>query len=322
MGESKKSAVEKKSIESTSAPQASPMPSQKVSPFLSAEAPVVAEEAPAESEPVPSLAPVWNPPVIPELKPLFDKKTPLLTANSQKWPWRWIGAGVLVCALGMVLVGWYFLRNGTNTKENAVVPVVETPSSEVKVMPTAELPYSLDTPNYLSLDTETVTPESFREVLQQAGERMMAAHMAAPVEFLLTDKNNNPLAFTRFAYLMKLDLDADFLATLGETFSFYIYPANGTLTFGFGLSFVGTPGSDPFHTQKEASLPSAFRSILYHGMTVQKNTTFRSGSYNGQSVRYVNIDGTQNASFDYAIIERRWFIGASKDMLRALLDKK
>lgn len=287
------------------------------SPFLGDEP--APERAPAhEPKPSASLAPVWNPPAVSEFKPLFDD-APKFKKERKGWL-KWLIGGAILLIVA-VAAWWYFFMRA----EVPVEPVVENPTptpAAVIAVVTNEAPYSLSAPNYLSIDTETITPEGLRALLKQLGERIIEAKMTEPVEFLLTDKNNNPLAFSRFAYLMQLDLAPDLLAMIDESFTLSLFNDAGKATLGLGLSFVGAAEtSDLFRSQREASMPYAFRTLLYDGLTVPREASFRSGLYNGQTVRYVNIDVAQNVSFDYALRGKTWLIGTSKDTLRAMLDK-
>lgn len=302
-----------------SAPQASG--NQKASPFLSEVTPeneIVLPQSP-EKKPA-SLAPEWNPPIDQELKPLFDEVPENNEASRKKKLIFLIGGLTLILVIGGLLV-WYFLKSKPEVTLEATVPTQVENIPPVVTAP-IEPPYALDKPNYLSVDTETVTAASLRELLRQSGERMQGAKVTKPVEFLLTDKNNNPIAFTRFAYLMKLELKPEVLPLLGESFSLYLYNDAGQSMVGLGLSLAeNVTGESLLALQKEGTLPFAFRMFLYDGLAVPKEGVFRSGLYQAQGVRYVNIDASKNISFDYALRGKSWFIGTSKETLRAILDK-
>lgn len=265
------------------------------------------------SSPVPAPAPA--------LKPLFDEDAPKPASKSKYFMWGGIGI------IGVLLVGgmvyWYMTQSGeTAVAPEAVPAVTETTIrvTPVEPEPTPVLPFSLTGPNYLSLDTETVTEASFQVLLSEKKQAIVEAGIVQPVEFLLTDKNNNPVAFSRVAYLMNIDLSQPFLASIAESFSLYLYNDQGRVRPGLALSFGTVDGPTLFAKEREGSFPSAFRSFLYEGMTVPREVTFRSGAYRDQTVRYVNIDETTQTSFDYALRGTTWFIGTSKETLRALLD--
>lgn len=294
--------------------------SKKASPFLSEDTPDVAAPASQPEKAAPSLAPVWNPPVVSELQPLFDDTQKLKDGKISRK--KLIIA--VVCVIFVLILGgvayWYFFFTKP-TPPVVVEPEKPTPVAVMSVT-VSDPPYSLTSPNYLTIDTETVTPASLKELLRQPAERIAGAQMNKPVEFLLTDKNNNPIAFSRFAYLMKFELKPDFLASLDESFSLYVFNDAGKTTLGLSLSFAGAPATDDlFKLQKESTMPYALRTFLYDGISVSRDNAFRSGLYNGQAVRYVNIDAENNVSFDYAVRGKVWLIGTSKDTLRAMLDK-
>lgn len=229
-----------------------------------------------------------------------------------------LGGTIVLTVSG--LAAWYFMKPAS--EENTVPTQTETVVTPESTITVSEPPFSLDTPNYLSFDTETVTPESFQTLIQQSGERIRTGNMTQPVEFLLTDKKNNPIAFSRFAYLMKLGFPEELLALLGEPFSLFLYNDAGRVALGLELTLVKGGEAQKVVTQKEASMPAFFQSLLFRGIAMPKEVTFRSGVYKTEAVRFVNIDTTQNISFDYVMRDAAWIIGTSKDTLRAILDKK
>ncbi len=265
-------------------------------------------------------APSVTPPA-PTLKPLFDQ--PIKPASEKRSRLLWIGAGIalLLVSAGAVY-GYVSSRNTALPAEPAVEikATLEVMTPPPAPQPAQAPPFSLIGPNYLSLDTETVTPESFRALLKEKGAIIQNAGIVQPVEFLLTDKNNNPVAFSRVAYLMNIDLSQPFLASLAESFSLYLYNDQGAMRLGLALSFGTVDGPTLFAKEREGAFPYAFRSFLYQGMTVPREVSFRSGAYRDQAVRFVNIDETTQTSFDYALRGTTWLIGTSKETLRALLD--
>jgi hypothetical protein len=55
--------------------------------------------------------------------------------------------------------------------------------------------------------------------------------------------------------------------------------------------------------------------------TVAQKSTFHSGTYASQAVRFVNIDADKNISCDYMVRDKQWIIGSSKETLRAIADR-
>lgn len=289
------------------------------SPFLSEDSVVKEPVSDRQSQPVP-FSSGENSLKDGELKPLFDKNT-ASEPQTGRWNKMLLGVfgGTIIIILGG-LAAWYFMKPAP--EEAIVSPRAEIVITPVEPAVVSEPPFSLNTANYLSFDTETVTAESFQTLIQQSAGRMLSANMTQPVEFLLTDKNNNPIAFSRFAYLMKLNLPEELLAVLGESFSLFLYNDGGKVVSGLELTLTDTVAAQKLLTQKEVSLPAFFQPLLFIGNVLPKEVVFRSGMYNAQPVRFVNIDQTQNVSFDYAVRGNEWLIGTSKDTLRAMLDKQ
>ncbi len=261
----------------------------------------------------------------------FDKKGVTLDSNTEAQPKSFFKKNIFLIVVGVALlalfggmVAWYLLRSGTQIEESQLQPVVPENGSTAPIVSTsfAEPPYAPDTANYLLIDTESVTPESFMQMIQRAGEKIVAARMSKPIEFFLTDKNNNPIAFSRFAYLMKLPFSEDLLGTFGESFSYFVYNDNGHVRAGLTVSFADPLEGKKLVAQNEKILPSIFRVVLLNGVLLPREMVFRSGVYNTEAVRFVNISTTENISFDFVVRDSGVFIGTSKEALRAILDKK
>jgi hypothetical protein len=160
------------------------------------------------------------------------------------------------------------------------------------------------------------------QMIQRAGEKIVTAQMSKPIEFLLTDKNNNPIAFSRFAYLMKLAFPEGLLSTFGESFSFFAYNDDGHVRTGLALNFTDSLAGKKLIAQNEKILPTIFRTVLLNGTSLPREIVFHSGVYNSEPVRFVNINAAENISFDFVVRDSGVFIGTSKETLRAILDKK
>ncbi len=295
-------------------------PSRSTSPFLSGsdESRNVSFSGEATNEAPVSRTPIVSPSIMSEPQPLFD--APDTQKNGEKGSlWVWIVGGVVVLTLAGGFF-WYFVMREPESQVPAPTTPPQVMIETIPVVQVEEPPYSVENPNYLPFDTETVTVTGFQELLKQASTRMREANMRQPVEFYLTDKNNNPIAFSRFAYLMNIEVKPEFLAQFDEKFSLFLYNDAGQDRIGLMLSPLPAAVAALFETQREGSIPAAFGALLYEGITVPKEVTFRSGTYQEQTVRYVNIDASRNISFDHAVTKTKWFIGTSKDTLRAMLD--
>lgn len=240
---------------------------------------------------------------------------------SHKSAWI-ISAGVFLMILLLAGVGWYFfVVNKEIASEPSVAPGgTNTDTGSRESLAVKQSPFSLDKPNYLSLNTETVSPIDVRKILSETADRIKVAGISVPVEFFVTDQNNNPLAFSRFAFLLDLSLDTDLLALIQEAFSLYAYNDNGNVRLGLALDLKNTEAA-ALLAKTETDVPYALRAlILEPDVTVAKKSVFRSAAYNQFSIRFTNIDSNQNISLDYSLYNNRLFIGMSKNTLRVLLD--
>lgn len=231
-----------------------------------------------------------------------------------------VGAAVLLLAgVGT----WYFFFGNEEQSLESVSPsnVIQKTSEIPENLPPKQSPFALGKPNYLSFNIETVSSQDIRRTLSQAADRIIAADIREPIEFLITDQNNNPLAFSRFVFLLKLELDSDVLALIDEKFSLYAYNDAGRPRFGLVLTFKNAQDAASLIERTEVSLPYALQAlILEPNISVGKRLTFRSTGYDQFLVRFANIDSDQNISLDYSLYGSQLFIGTSKNTLRAILD--
>ncbi|NTV55650.1 MAG: hypothetical protein HGA16_04075, partial [Candidatus Moranbacteria bacterium] len=91
--------------------------------------------------------------------------------------------------------------------ENASVPI-----------DAMEKPFVETGANYLQLNTDSTdtTTDDVVLILDDTASKMTVMDASVPVQFLIRDMNNNPIAFSRFAYLLGLKLPEEVLANLNE----------------------------------------------------------------------------------------------------------
>ena len=226
----------------------------------------------------------------------------------------------IFCVVGAL---WYFTAGdlGKLLKTDPVPEASESPLELPETPAPKPLPFSLDKPNYLSVDTEVVSSEDIRKTLAQAALRIKEADISKPVEFLVTDRNNNPLAFSRFAFLLKLGLDSDLLALIDEPFSLYAYNDTVGVRLGLVLTFKDAQAAAPVIAKTESGLPYALQTLIFESdAVVPESLVFQSSTSGRFPIRFTNIGSAGNVSFDYVLDGDRWYIGTSKDTLRAILD--
>lgn len=241
----------------------------------------------------------------------------------------WIGVIMMSVLLLCGGIGYYFIVMQGSPEPN-IEPTQHIDVPAVEQVISQELPYSLDTANFLSINTEIISAEEIKNILFATSARIREASITQPVEFLITDQNNNKLAFSRFALLLKLELDPVILSHIDESFSLYLYNDDGKMRVGLDLLLKDQSAVIPLLSKGENMLPYAFRMlILEQNSIVPKSMSFKSNVYSTRpltseppiAIRYVNIDIAQNVSMDYAITENHWYIGTSKNTLTAILGK-
>lgn len=239
---------------------------------------------------------------------------------------------IVVVTLCLIFLGVYYYffvvkKNVTPmvTPEQMVEPV----PSESVVVPLNESIYALDKPNYLSVNTEVISPEEIQKTLSLVASRIKEAGISQPVEFLITDQNNTPVAFSRFATLLKIALPQELLSRINESFSLSLYNDAGFMRVGLNLIIDDQIIFLPTLSKIEGTLPFLFQTLMLEpGIVVPETIIFKSNTYASSSLpeqknplRYANIDIPKKVSIDYAVVANHWYIGTSRNTLIVLLDR-
>lgn len=339
-------------IQEATVPENLPLPeaSLEASPFLSdTSSPATAPTDPALS-PLPQSSPLDEETVLLNQMRELEAATPVavnrlaeeetaevgapeggISLRERLWQykkWIFLGFGIILC-LSLAFFGWYWWQSRT---EDAVPVISEgtvkeepAPKLEIKVEEekTPTLPHYITTqPNLLSFDTETVSANDITTEFLKIALSIKQDNLRQPVEFLVRDQKYNPLAFSRFAYLLGLNLPPEFLNTLDESFSLFFFLDGTEPRMGVRVTIKEKETFTSTLTTLESSLPKALEPFFLDKTTAPKSgLTFRSGVYQEQPVRFVNVDTAMNLSVDYAVRGNEWLIGTSQNTLRALLDR-
>jgi hypothetical protein len=181
--------------------------------------------------------------------------------------------------------------------------------------------FSLVSPNYLSVNVETVSAGEFRAQLEGIGGKMKSAHIATPVEFFVTDQTNTPIAFSRFVVLVGLKLPANVVSMTEEKFSLFLFNDQDRTRIGLRISLKGNRATGEVLKKAETDFPSIFQNFFLESKVVpQKRYVYKESLYNDMRIRYVNISEADTLSLDYSVDGNNWFIGTSKNTLRAIWD--
>lgn len=324
-----------------SAPEAESVPAES-SPFLAETAVTPAEtisEAPTFDPPLPSSMPDASAAEKSEsvafstepqpAAPAFQSSVPRLLRRLpgifQDRRIRVVSIVAVILLLAALGAGGYFWwQSYRNSKESSGVKVEspKIPEATLRAESQSQAKYLTAQPNILSFDTETVTADQIKSTLLQAGQSIQKENLPGAVEFLIRDQKLNPLAFSRFAYLAKLNIPAELLGTLDEPFSLYVFIDDGRPRVALLAYAKDTPAFEAELKKNEKNLAAALEPLFLDVTTAPKNNlTFRDGAYLERPVRFANVDASLGLSIDYAVRGRQWIIGTSKDSLRSVLDK-
>jgi hypothetical protein len=323
------------------APQAESVPAE-ASPFL-----VETVEAPAE---IAVEAPTFDPPLpaaVPDITPSEGSETVAFTTDHQlaapafqaSMPRifrgllglfqdrriRIVSIVAAILLLAAMSAGGYFWWQSVGNSDGTTEVKVESPKmpeATLQAESQIQAKYSNAQPNILSFDTETVTADQIKSALLQAGQAIQKDSLPGAVEFLIRDQKLNPLAFSRFAYLARLNVPTELLGTLDEPFSLYIFIDDGRPRVALLAYAKDTPAFEAELKKHEKNLAGALEPLFLDVTTAPKtNLMFRDGAYLERPVRFANVDASLGLSIDYAVRGRQWIIGTSKDSLRSVLDK-
>lgn len=238
-----------------------------------------------------------------------------------------ISAGVFIIILALVIGGaWYYL----NTRSVDAVPT-ENPGPDAAsgttpppVSAPANTNISLNQANHLKIDVESVTPEDLRKLLEAQGQIMATANINEPVEYLVTDLDDNPISFSRFAFLAGASEPSDLVDVSDEGFSLYLVRTNGLLRIGLSVQLNGKADSS-FPKNPEAVFAS-LKDFLYPAdiqSRFPEKKEFKTSDYRNHQITYVNLDATTLSSFDFTSDQNShtFTVSNSKDGLRAIIDK-
>lgn len=240
-------------------------------------------------------------------------------------------AGGVVLLLVVVGGFWWWMNTSPEENQNSSQNIPNPPVNPPVVPPAVpiDLPvldqndrFTPDQPNIFSLDTETATGEGLRTELLKLAAEVKQQNSKEAIEFVVRDQNYNPLAFTRFSYLLGIAFPEALQATFDEAFSLYIFVDGDRPRFGLNVAIKDLTAFTKELPKAEKTLPQALNPLFFDTTTAPKtNLIFRSGSYGELSTRFTNIDSALGLSVDYATTNREWVIGTSQMTFRSIADK-
>ena len=180
--------------------------------------------------------------------------------------------------------------------------------------------FSSTKPNYLALDAATINQASFKELLSKKAEMITGAGATAPIEFIVTDGQNNPLGFADFAKMVGINLPTSIIENLNKDFSLFIINDSSAPGIALAIGALNPTDLRINILQDEPMLSSQLGAILlpeYEPSTIP----FKDHIYQGQAVRYQNLISPQKLAVDYAVTETQLIFATTKVTIESIIDK-
>ncbi|MDQ1283800.1 MAG: hypothetical protein QG620_148 [Patescibacteria group bacterium] len=331
--------------EPTSAPEKNYVPS----PFLAASAPA---SAPAEKKFAPTL-PGNNlsnniPVKTPVKKEAYTQNITAhpsikITKTASIWG-KTIHISVTIFIILLLASGgyYYFLNYGANLsgfekitnllksvmpgenppaadKNNPIEPVGETAEETEEIVPKNIL-FSIENPNYLNVNQEDLTANKAKEILLQQGKKIKEQSISTPVEFIVSDKSNNPIGFKVFSAALGINLSQTTLSGLGEDFSLFLYNENGITKLGLSITSIEDKELEKSILAEEKNLARAIEPLFLSNNYTIIDKDFSSSSHGDAKIRFINIVSPEDLSIDWTVYKGKLMIGTTRMTLRSIID--
>jgi flagellar basal body-associated protein FliL len=242
-------------------------------------------------------------------------------------------AAIIIVVIAFAFGGYYFWTTRVSNEQapasneaeiitdQALTP--ETASETATELPTeiVQSKYSQNNPNYLPIDIGTTTANSVSKLFIEKSSEIKNSNPTAPVEFIVTDTNNDPVSFSAFNYISGMKLPVGILTSLGDKFSLYFFNDNGNMRMGLLAELKDKDKVISGMKNEEKSLADDLSSIFMGAIVKSTGKAFSDSAYNNFSIRYSNLDAQGLTSVDYTVTDKYLVIGTSKQTLRAVLDK-
>lgn len=238
--------------------------------------------------------------------------------------------GVLALILAVIILlvtgagVYYFLVLNPASLDpnlNAAPPSDPVATSQETALNKEPLTLSAIMPNYMMIDLANSDTSILKNTLSTFTEQVRASNITTPVEFLLVDKENNPVAFAIFVEKLNLKLSPETLSDLGNKFSLFIHNDQSEMRLGLTVEVVNDINLKNDLEKNEKALTENLKNLLIPMDYTFSPANFNTNIYNGIAIRYINATDAKDLSLDYAILNKQLVIGTSKLSTIAIIDK-
>lgn len=250
------------------------------------------------------------------------------------------GEKVIVAAILTLIIislgggGYYYWATKRTTSEQNIGALISENSSDTSTQQQPQktenpvtidpisAKYSLEKPNLLTINTNTVSSLEIKGLFTTIGDEVKKINPPKPLEFILVDENNNPIAFSRFIALAKIELPKTLVSNFDEKFSLFYYIDNGFVKTGLLIDSKSKIATISEMKNAEKNIIQALDILYLENKYAPQNPTFNNGTYKSFQIKYFNIDQKTQTSFDYTITDNYLIIGTSKDTLRSIIENR
>jgi len=187
-------------------------------------------------------------------------------------------------------------------------------------VPAIKEDFSSINPNYVTIDEDIISQTPLKEILLQKSGEIISSGATTPIEFVITDKQNNPVAFSDFAKISGINLSTKILESLDKEFSLFILNDSSAPGIALAIKTINPTALKNTILKEEAMLSTELGPILLPEYEPSTNP-FGNHTYKGQAVRYQNLISSQKLAVDYALTEKQLIFATTKLTIESVLDK-
>ena len=217
--------------------------------------------------------------------------------------------------------GYYFWINQQRPAPPIEIstPIIPTPDSSSPITQTPQIPL----PKYLNIDFQNSTGAQVIDVVKKHLSESTFSPDGTPIEFVISDLQNNPIAFADFSSKIGLKLPTEIQNKLSEPFRFFASSYNENIGIGIIATSKDDTALKTTLLSEEKNLITYFKPVLFtktFGALNTKSVTFSDNNYKDINVRYYNILSQDELSFDYTVFENKFIFGTTMMTLRSIFN--
>jgi hypothetical protein len=226
-------------------------------------------------------------------------------------------SAVLILALagGGAYYWWFFMRSSEKTSP---------PTPQVQTPPTTEPASQQTALKQWDLDIEAGAETTKLAINQNAKNIAASDSTGKAIEIKIISKDNQLVSPAKFSEIFDFRFPASMTEKLSSDYSVFLFAENGEPKLGAAFKLSQADGLAESLKSEEKDFISGFKSFYLDKALSETEAAFNSGKYKNADIRYFNIPGPENASFDYTLLSGKtgsYFIfSTSKNSIRAILD--